>query len=259
MKRIVCLVTFSVLCAGPAAAKKGGPASKRSPGNSTLVVDGKSYAVARAECLYSRRVAPEEKLDNGQRLLSARPALMHDRASSDPEFTIGSDLCSGRPLAAKSRCTFNVTFTPAPPAGLKEAIVNATQTSDGAILASAAVSGTVALADCGVLRLAMTPTWLDFSTTGVGTPVGPSRLVVTNTGACASQALSVWMSDSTSSTGGASQFTYTSSCAAALAPAGSCQIDVTFAPTKVGSFAAVVNVSDNGVAWVLATVVGEPK
>jgi hypothetical protein len=63
-QRIVSLVILSALCAGPAAAKKGGPAPKHSTGNSTLVVDGKSYAVNRAECLYSRRLAPGEKLDN---------------------------------------------------------------------------------------------------------------------------------------------------------------------------------------------------
>jgi len=33
-------------------------------------VDGKSYAIARAECVYSRRLAPGEKVDNVKEFFS---------------------------------------------------------------------------------------------------------------------------------------------------------------------------------------------
>ena len=176
-------------------------------------------------------------------------------AASDPEFSIGSDLCSGRPLAAKAQCTFSVTFTPAGVNGLRQAMVNATQPSDGAILASAAVSGTVQIADTQP-KLVFTPPTLDFGTTGVGVSVGPKTFTVTNTGGTATGALSVVKNDSTSSVGGASQFTYTTTCTAALAPNASCQLVVTFAPTISRSASAVLTVSDNSVASAYGTVTG---
>jgi hypothetical protein len=180
-------------------------------------------------------------------------------ATSDPQFTIGSDLCSGHPLLANSRCTFTVTFVPAPPAGLKQAIVRATQASDGALLASASLSGTAALAECSPW-LAMTPSTLDFQTTAAGTPVGPLRIVVAHRGCGTSQPLSVSKQDSTSSVGGASQFTFTSTCVGAiLTPDDTCQVDVTFAPTKIGSFAAVLTVSNGSLISSSATVIGEAK
>ena len=61
LQRIVGLVILALLFAGPAAAKKTGPAPKRFAGKGTLVVDGKSYAIARLECGYSRRLPPGEK------------------------------------------------------------------------------------------------------------------------------------------------------------------------------------------------------
>jgi hypothetical protein len=177
-------------------------------------------------------------------------------AASDATFVIASDLCSGRPLAAKGSCTFAVTFTPAGAAGLKQAMVNATQPSDGAILASAAVSGTVVAAD-SVAKLVFSPPTLDFGTTGVGVSVGPYTFTVTNTGGTATGALSVVKNDSTSSVGGASQFSYTSTCTGALAAGASCQLVVTFTPTIDRSASAVLTVSDNlGTASAYGTVTG---
>ena len=174
--------------------------------------------------------------------------------SSDPEFTIGNDLCTGRPLAAKSQCIFDVTFAPEPPMGLKKATVNASQTSDGAILASATVSGTVQAE--GPAPLWTSPPYLDFGTTSVGVPVGPKIFTITNTGNTASGALAVIRGDSTSSVGGASQFTYTTTCTAALAPNGTCQVVVTYAPTIEGSASAVFTVSDGTVSAPNRTTTG---
>lgn len=176
-------------------------------------------------------------------------------AASDAAFTVGSDLCSGRPLAAKGQCTFAVTFTPAGVAGLKQAMVNATQPADGAILASAAVTGTVVAAPTPP-KLVFSPPTLDFGTTGVGVSVGPKVFTLTNEGGTPTGTLSVVKNDSTSSVGGASQFTYTTTCTGALAPAASCELVVTFSPTITRAASAVINVSDNNIASAFGTVTG---
>jgi hypothetical protein len=163
-------------------------------------------------------------------------------ATTNPQFTIVSDLCGGYPLAPRTTCTFGVTFAPAS-AGLKQAIVNATQTSDGAVLGSAALTGT-GWAE-GPFRLTISPSTIDFGTTYVGGPVGPLVFTVINDGSNATGALTVLKNDSTSSVGGASQFKIASStCAAALAPLATCQVGVTFDPTLVGSASAVIVVTD---------------
>jgi hypothetical protein len=163
-------------------------------------------------------------------------------ATTDPQFSLASDPCSGHPLAAKAQCTFNVTFAPAS-AGLKQAMVNATQASDGAVIGSATLTG--AGKSTGLLHLTIVPAALDFGTSYVGGPVGPLVFTVINDGTGATGVLSVLKNDSTSSVGGASQFKIASNtCTAALAPTATCQVAVTFAPTVVGSASAVIVVTD---------------
>jgi hypothetical protein len=175
-------------------------------------------------------------------------------AVTDAEFTVTSDLCTGLPLAANARCTFTLTFTPSGPAGVRQALVNAAQAS-GTPLASAQVTGTVVAATL-LQKLSMTPPMLDFGTTTVGAPVGPTRFTVTSTSGTVTGPLAVAMNDSASSPGGASQFTFTTTCSAALPPADSCQIDVTFAPTTAGTSSAIFYVSD-GTNSTYATVTGQ--
>jgi hypothetical protein len=171
-------------------------------------------------------------------------------AIADAQFTVVNDLCGGHTLAAlgspQASCTFGITFAPAS-AGLKQAVVNATQTSDGAVLATASISGTGLKAPT-LAHLVITPPTLDFGTTGIGVPVGPKVFTVTNDGDLASGALTTLKNDSTSSVGGASQFNITgNTCAVALASKGTCQVAVTFAPTIDRSASAVIVVTD-GVA-----------
>jgi hypothetical protein len=173
-------------------------------------------------------------------------------ATTDPQFAVGDDLCSGRPLATGDLCTFSVTFSPTS-AGVIQATLKATQTSDGAVLASAALSGTGL---GGHANLAVSPATLDFGTTAVGVPVGPLPFTVTNAGGSATGALAIIKTDGASSIGGASQFTIAgNTCTAALAPSASCQVAVTFAPTVVGSAAALITISD-GVSVASGAAVG---
>ena len=161
---------------------------------------------------------------------------------ADAEFVITSDTCTGQPLAGQGQCTFAVRFTPATPAGQKSSPVRVTQTG-GVLIATAQLTG-FAQPHPTPAPLSTSPPTLDFGTTGGGTPVGSMRLTVTNGGSTTTGPLSVVKNDSASSVGGAAQFTFTTTCSAALAPADSCQIDVTFAPTTAGTFAAIFTVSD---------------
>jgi hypothetical protein len=170
--------------------------------------------------------------------------------TSDAQFTVVNDLCSGHPLAAlgspQASCTFGVRFAPAS-AGLKQAIANATQTSDGAVLATTTLTG-AGQAALKPAHLAITPPTLDFGTTGVGVPVGPKLFTIKNDGETATGALTATKTDSPSTVGGASQFVIAgNTCAATLAPNAICQVAVTFAPTISRSAAAVIIVTD-GVA-----------
>lgn len=60
-------------------------------------------------------------------------------ASTSGSFVVGSDLCSGLPLAAGAQCTFSVTFTPTS-TGAYQGLVTASQ--GGAPLASSQLAGT---------------------------------------------------------------------------------------------------------------------
>jgi hypothetical protein len=172
--------------------------------------------------------------------------------AAGPQFTIGSDLCSGLSLAAAKTCTFTITFSPTS-AGVQSAVLSAS--SGGTTLATLQIQGTGVPATVPA-ALTMTPPTLDFGTIGVGTVSGTKTFTVTNTGATASGVLSVVKNDSTSSVGGASQFSYTTTCQAALDPAASCQIVVTFSPTIAGSASATITATDGTVSSPARTVVG---
>jgi len=162
---------------------------------------------------------------------------------SDPQFTVTSDLCSGHTLEVKAQCTFAIVFAPTS-TGLKQAMINASQTSDDAVLATATVSGTGQAAPKPA-RLTMSPSYLDFGTTGVQVPAGPKVFTITNDGELATGPLSVVKNVSTSESA-ASQFSYTSpDCTGVALPAhGTCHVAVTFAPTIAGSASAVIIVTD---------------
>ena len=88
----------------------------------------------------------------------------------------------------------------------------------------------------------------------VGATAEPQTFTVTNNGGAATGALAVTKSDST--VGGASQFTYTSTCVAALAPGAACLVAVTFAPTIARSASATFTVGDGTVSTTPGTVLG---
>jgi hypothetical protein len=175
-------------------------------------------------------------------------------ATTDAQFTINNDLCSGLPLAVGKTCTFTVTFSPASP-GLKTTVLAVSSGLE--VQAQKQIQGTGVAAPTPAV-LSMSPATLDFGTIGVGMTVGPKTFTVTNSGGTATGLLSVVKLDSSSSVGAASGFTYTSTCAPSLAPLGTCTVSVTFAPTIDGPASGLIRVSD-GIATTLpdvGTVIG---
>jgi hypothetical protein len=135
---------------------------------------------------------------------------------------------------------------------LKTTVITAK--SGGIVSAQKQVQGTGKAVK--VAALSMSPPTLDFGTIGVGTTAGPHVFTVTNNGGTATGMLNVTNLDSTSSVGGASQFTYVTTCSPALAPGATCFVAVTFAPTIAGSASATITVSDGTVSSPGGTVLG---
>jgi hypothetical protein len=171
-------------------------------------------------------------------------------AASDPQFAIGNSLC-GPPLAAAATCTFTVSFAPAS-AGLKTTVLTA---SSGTVVSGQKpIQGTGVAAPKGA-DLGINPTALNFGTIGRGTTAGPQTFTITNNGGTTTGVLAVTPSDNLAS-GGASQFTFTTTCGIALAPASSCFVAVTFAPTIPGSASANFTVGDGTVSAPAGTATG---
>jgi hypothetical protein len=167
------------------------------------------------------------------------------------QFTIGSDLCTGTSLAPAKTCTFAITFRPTL-TGIVTSLVDAS--SGGVLLASLPVHGDGLTVPPGAIML--TPEALDFGSISVGTVSAAKTFTVTNSGVDATRPLSVVENDGISSFGGAAQFSYTSTCSAALAPTASCQVVVTFQPTAVGSASATFMISDGTMSSPARTVTG---
>lgn len=166
-------------------------------------------------------------------------------SAGDPQFVIGNDQCSSQTLAAAKTCTFTVTFAPTS-VGSKSAVLS--------VSSAATPLGTLQIGGTGTAAaaLGMTPPSIDFGTIGVGTVSTSQTFSVINNGGSPTGALTV----TNTGVGGASQFSFTTTCQAALPPAGTCEVVVTFKPTVAGSSSATFTVGDGAVASPTRTVVG---
>jgi hypothetical protein len=86
------------------------------------------------------------------------------------------------------------------------------------------------------------PSSLSFGSQTVGTTSASQTVTLSNTGA-----LTLTLSPVSVSGTNASEFPETNTCPASLAPAGVCQIKVTFAPTAAGTQSATLNLPNNGI------------
>jgi hypothetical protein len=148
-----------------------------------------------------------------------------------------SDNCGGS-VAAGSKCTITVTFTPAA-SGTLTAKVSIADNATGS-------PQTVSLSGAGTAPVVkLTPTSLTFAGTKVGTSAATQTITLSNTGS-APLTMGSGANPAISITGNnASSFTQTNKCGITVAAGGNCVITVTFKPAATGSLAAFVSIMDN--------------
>jgi Beta-propeller repeat/Abnormal spindle-like microcephaly-assoc'd, ASPM-SPD-2-Hydin/Cep192 domain 4 len=132
-------------------------------------------------------------------------------------------------LAPGAQCTIKVSFSPTA-AGLREGLISIT---DNAALSpqKAALSGN------GVLPAAsLSPTAISFGDQGMETASPPQSVTLTNTGGATMNV---------SGLAASGDFTETNNCGLSLAPGAGCAIQVTFAPTALGSRAGTLSITDD--------------
>jgi hypothetical protein len=154
--------------------------------------------------------------------------------SASPGFAVapsGTKPCSGS-LAAKAKCTFQVTFTPSV-TGLTEGSISVA--NDGAINPVLYdVSGT------GVNVVSFAPASLTFSAQTVGTTSDPKTVTFSNNQSVSLNIASIVASGDYSAVPGG-----TNPCGSAVAANSSCTFVVSFTPTKIGTIKGAVTVTDD--------------
>src|SRR6266403_529737 len=134
-------------------------------------------------------------------------------------------------LSAGSSCTVSVAFTPQAVVPLTGAL---TLTDDSGNLGS---TQAVPLDGTGTTPGASaTPTTLFFSSQAVGTTSTAKNITLQSTGTGPLQVTSIVT---------AAPFSQTNNCSGSIAPAASCTIQVTFAPSAAGSASGSVTITDN--------------
>lgn len=142
-----------------------------------------------------------------------------------------TDNC-GKGVAAGSTCTINVTFTPKA-SGTR---TGALTISDNSISSSQSVN----LTGSGVGGPTLNPTSLSFGNQTVGTTSGAKTIQLKNAGSSALNISSITITGID-----ATDFAQTNNCPNSLAVGAQCNINVTFAPTTIGTRTASVTVSDD--------------
>ena len=145
-----------------------------------------------------------------------------------------SSNCGQAAVAPGSSCIIQVTVKPTA-AGNFTATLNVTDNATGS-------PQTVAITGTGVLESAvsLSPTSLSFSNATAGKSV-TLPVTITNTGQANLNVSGISFTGTN-----ASLFSHTSTCGqAAVAPNGTCTIEVIFNPTAAGSFSATLNITDN--------------
>jgi hypothetical protein len=139
-----------------------------------------------------------------------------------------TNTCS-RTIAINASCTVNVLFTP-----------TASGTRTGSITISDTAPGNPHVAAVGGVGLAplvtLSPTALAFGAQPVSTNSAAQTVMLTNVGTAALAIANVAISG---------DFTQTNTCGVNLPAAGTCKIDVTFAPKAAGAGTGSITISDN--------------
>jgi len=161
------------------------------------------------------------------------------------DFTADATAC-GKPELPGQSCVITVTFSPntiGPQSGTLSITSNAGSSPD-----------TVALTGTGVNPLiAVAPGGLAFGPVPIGTVSNPQTITVTNAGTTSLHVAGTTVT---------APFTISDGCSGggAIAPGGSCQIGVQFAPASTGSASGTLTImSDGGTATVLLSGSGSPS
>jgi hypothetical protein len=154
--------------------------------------------------------------------------------SNAGDFAQTNSCSSSSPVAAGGNCTISVTFTPAT-TGTRSATLAVT-TNGG--------NGNVALSGTGISpntpAVTLTPASLTFAPQSQNTTSAPQTVTVSNSG---NAPLNISTISTTGSNPG--DFGQTNNCSSAIAPNGSCTINVSFTPTAAGSRSATLSISSN--------------
>ena len=162
------------------------------------------------------------------------------------QFLISSTTCDGLNLAANASCQIAVVFDPTSPGSKTGAVI-----VSGVVTASAAITGN--LININPAALSITPASHDYGLVAVGASA-PFTFTLTNVGGTTSGNLSGTLSGTN-----AAQFTLVSTTCpfgGALAPAASCTVTVSFAPTVSGAASAVATASASPGGTASATLTG---
>jgi phospholipase C len=136
-------------------------------------------------------------------------------------------------LPPSGSCQISVTFTPSA-IGVRNAAVSIADNAPN-------TPQSLPLTGVGVLpNVTFSPPTLSFGNQGIGTASTPQMTTLTNAGAGVLSISSIGVSGTNSG-----DFAQTNNCPASVPPSGSCQITVTFTPTRTGNRNAVVSVADN--------------
>ena len=145
-----------------------------------------------------------------------------------------SSNCGQAAVAPSGTCTIQVIFNPTA-AGSFSATMTITDNVPNAPQSLSITATAVA----GGPTVSLSPTSLSFGSVTVGA-TSTLPVTVTNTGGS-----NLIVSGITFSGTNASLFTHSSTCGAAIAPNGTCTIQVIVTPTAAGSFSATMNLTDN--------------
>ena len=148
---------------------------------------------------------------------------------------VTADGCSNQALAATKTCTVTLVLKPNAAGPMSASL---TASAPGSVPANLPIKGLAT----GAAALTLAPPTLDFGGVVVNTVSGTKTFTITNTGQNTTGPLEVVKADSTSSVGGGSQFTYTTTCQAALAPNATCAVVVTYTPLQAAAASATITV-----------------
>jgi hypothetical protein len=140
----------------------------------------------------------------------------------------------GSSVAVGDSCTISVTFTPTA-AGARTGTLTVTDNSNGAT----GSTQTVSLTGTGTTPAPLagtSPASLTFASTMVNSSTSSQAVTLSNTGTAALSVAGITAS---------ANFAQTNNCGSSVAAAGSCTINVTFAPTKGGSLTGTLTITDN--------------